>query len=118
MLIGAAASIEELLSIVRERHNADGTEGLESFKPFEMGDNCGHPAVIFVAETTIDGKRRFIVGTSRVKVQGFKELQKALNDARGRRFTDQERDEMLEKVRLNRERVKESKQEGLTEFQH
>lgn len=91
----------------------------EAFKPLKNGgnnDNCGRPAVICVAETAIDGKRRFVVGTSRVKVQAYKELQESLNDARRRRFTDQEREEMLEKVRLNRERVKELNQNGMTEF--
>ncbi len=67
---------------------------------------------------SIDGKRRFIVGTSRIKVQGFKELQRALNDARSRKFTDQEREEMLKKLHLNRERVKELSQKGFSEFQH
>lgn len=117
-LIGAVASIDELVSIVRERHNIDGAQGLEAFKPFDNSDNCGRPAVICVAETSIDGKRRFIVGTSRVKVQGFKELQKALNDARRRQFTDQESEEMLKKLRMNRERVEELNQKGFSEFQH
>ena len=103
---------------MRERHNIDGTQGLEAFKSFGMNNNCGCPAVICVAETTIDGKRRFIVGTSRVKVQGFQELQKALNDARRRQFTDQEREEMLKKLHLNRERVEELKQKGFSEFHH
>ena len=107
-----AASIEKLVSIVRERHNTDGTQGLEAFKPFENGDNCGRPAVICVAETTIDVKRRFIVGTSRVKVQALKDLQKALNDARRRQFTYEESEEMLKKLRFNRERVEELNQKG------
>ena len=108
--------IEELVSIVRERHNIDGAQGLEAFKSFGMDNNCGRPAVICVAETSIDGKRRFIVGSSRVKVQGFQELQKALNDARRRQFTDQEREEMLKKLHLNRERVEELKQKCFSEF--
>ncbi len=103
---------------MREHHNIDGTQGLEAFKRFDMDDDCGCPAVICVAETTIDGKRRFIVGTSKVKVQGFQELQKALNDARRRRFTDQEREQMLKKLHLNRERVEELKRKGFSEFHH
>ena len=103
---------------MRERHNIDGTQGLEAFKPFDKKENCGRPAVICVAETTIDGKRRFIVGASRVKVQGLKEFQKALNDARRRQFTDQESGEMLKKLRLNRKRVKELNQKGFSAFQH
>lgn len=63
--MGAVASIDEVVSIVRERHNIDGAQGLEAFKPFEKEDNCGGPAVICLAETTIDGERKFIVGASR-----------------------------------------------------
>ena len=59
----------------------------------------------FFYPTLFSLKFRFIVGTSRVKVQGFQELQKALNDARHRQFTDQEREEMKapKKGRTNKE---------------
>ncbi|MCJ1348950.1 hypothetical protein MMC31_007183, partial [Peltigera leucophlebia] len=46
-------------------------------------------------------------GSSRIKIQGFKELQEAFNNSRSLRFTDEEREEMLGKVYRNRERVKE-----------
>lgn len=114
------ALTEELTRIVREHHNGDGSRGLLSFQaPGNKDQNCGYPAVICIAErTSKDGQLMFIVGSSKVKIQGFKELQVVLNKSRSLRFTDEERRNMVGKVYQNRERVKELlDQNGLTEFQ-
>lgn len=50
-----------------------GTEGLISFKAFgKSNENCGRPAVVFVAERIKDGQLIYIFGLSRVKLQAIR----------------------------------------------
>lgn len=70
--------------------------------------NSGSPSVIFLCERPRkDGHGTTIItGASKVKLKGYPELERAINQGRADRFTSNEIDEIQEKIEKNRDAVK------------